>query len=282
MYAQTAVLAVQDESRGAIDQLVSIGFEPIDVFLLKEAGVGKVKKYPAAFVSAAKHTGEDARAEGLLVGTQLPMQDLDQRAPKPYFSFFLLGKDGMFAATPVRNWSRAKIIENAKSEQVLKVEIEEMRRERIQVGSETERIESDLRALRDRASRVAGIDELISLKTEVSRLKSFGEENTADRKQLKHLLNLAQMRKEPEGIDERRFALSQDLREVALLTADADRLSRQRQSAAEATVQDKLALLRETASSDPTALAQEVVRLRTRRKELERRLGVNSDKPADF
>ena len=252
------------EHFGIIDQAVASSFRPESVFLLV-AGAG-VKEFPAVFLTRG--------GSGLDQGGEILAASLLPQAESLSFSFFLKGHDLSFAATPVRTWSRESIRKNTVSYSELTAEVSTLSRQLKDKQTLVAKVEQELDSLRSKASAVAGVDEIIDLKIELARLRGFGDQKAAERERLRDLVSIGRKRTDPEGVDALRQELSLHLADTARATAMADRLRVRRKEAARATLDKKLAFVKEMSRYNPEELAAEVIRLRNRRRELEARLNL--------
>lgn len=262
---------------GFVDQLVSVPFTPTKVFVIEEVGPGEVQRFPGYVVQAQGGAAQSAGNQEVLVGARVPLSNLGSDKQVFHFTFFLLDNVASFAATPVKRWSRKMLVDNSRPIDDLRVEVESVER-KVQVQKmEHQAIDERLKALRDRASLIADIDKIVDLKVELGRLKSYVEDKSIEQQRLKKLIDDSRKNSEMgSDIDVLRRDLSSDLQEAAQVTAMADRLNSRRRDAAVASMQKKIALIKEMKAVDPEALAKEALKLRARRKELETRLNVGS------
>src|SRR5262249_48625981 len=90
------------------------------------------------------------------------------------------------------------------------------------------------------------------------------------------LNNLGRQVVDPDNIDVLRQDLQADLAETAKVTAVADRLNLRRRGGGVQDFAKKVNLVKEPHSANPESLAQEVLRLRKIRKELEAKLNLST------
>ena len=138
-----------------------------------------------------------------------------------------------------------------------------------------------LELMRDRASRIAGVDEIVDLKLQIGALEGGGEGNQEEQERLRSLIARAREFTDSPESDARRRELQTQLEETAKATAMADRLNARRREAARETLNRQLALIREMRSLSRAELAQSVLQLRARRRGLERRLDISPNGPED-
>lgn len=238
---------------GLFEQRVRVSFQPTGSFLLLSTEPGSVRSFDSAIVEGS---GE------YLVGA--PLKELGALA-----TFFIRGKDALFAATPVRRVSEV----DRRSREDIATSVQELERERLDIERVIGFSEIKLRELRLRAMQIAGVDELIKLQTELNRLQTADKNRQAEEDRLKQLVKIARSQKDPEGIDLLRQSLSENLRDTAQATALAERLKSRKKRSALESFQEKMALIKEMSQYSREELAREILTLRARRRELERALG---------
>ena len=132
---------------------------------------------------------------------------------------------------------------------------------------------------REAASKIAGVDDLIDLKTELASLKGFDDRKAAELDRLREMVKRGRFSPEPESADQLRMQLSQQLRDAARVTADADRMGMSQRESATANYRRKIELVKQAEGVNAEELAQDVLVLRKRRRELEARLNVDAPNP---
>ena len=133
-------------------------------------------------------------------------------------------------------------------------------------------MEKQLSQLREQASKIAEVDEIIDLKSELTNVRGFDEQKSAEIERLRTLVAEGRDAADPKNLVSIRATLAENLAGIAKVTALSDRLSGRRREAAAASYRRKINLVRESEGIDPELLAQEALDLRRRRKELEARL----------
>lgn len=275
--------AASGTGRSAVDQFVSVPFEPQSVYLLLEKRLGSLEEYPARYLRRETFTKSGAAPGELYIGAQVPYAGASREPEDVRYTFFMRGAEMSFAATPIRTWTQEAFTSNMATTDALREECVRTEHEIAQRRAESAVFEGELKGLRDQASKIAGIDEIIDLKMELARLKGFGDQKAAEKERLKALLaeGRGQQAEDPK-IDVLRQELSANLRDTARMTAMADRLKSRRREAARTTVEKKLSLVREMSRYNPETLAQEVLKLRAKRKDLEAKLNIAPASPSDF
>jgi hypothetical protein len=267
---------------GIVDQLVSVAFPPKKAFVLVAPEGGALVQMPASVVRPTGHLAEELGTNRVLAGGVVPR---DRSTGEVRFTFFLKGDEGRFAATPVRVWTRESLNRNIVDFERLASETARFERLWSERSKELEDAEAELEILRKRASEIASVEEIIDLKLELARLKGFGSSKAEEEGRLKELIERASRASSPPDIDERRGELSVHLQDAARASALQARLSRRKQAAARSSLAQKLALIKQMSSYDPQSLAQEVLKLRARRKSLERKANPSApkeDSASDF
>jgi hypothetical protein len=261
---------------GVIDQIINVTFEPFAVFLLLETGVGDIKQYQAAAVELIALGAQSAGSRQLIVGAPVIMNGQGLEDNTFHFTFFMAGQNASFAATEVKNWSIEQLRKDTISLHDLLGEIAQLENKLRVKRVENLNLEESLASLRKRASDIAEIGQIVKLKMELKALSNAYQEKQAEAERLKSLIDLGRQVRDPEGIDQYRLELSLHLQEAAKVTAIADRLSKRQQEAARQNFMRKIGMVKEMDTSDPAALAKEVLQLRKQRRELENRLGITS------
>lgn len=247
--AEDATMASSSGSQGIFDQRIRVSFQPAGSFLLSSAEPGVVTSWDSVVIEGDGEylVGSHAREAGSLA------------------TFFIRGKDSLFAATPVRRVSTIDRRDRGSIERT----VQELERER----ADHERVigfaEIRLRELRVQAMQLAGVDELIQIQTELNRLQTADEHRQVEEERLKQLVKLGRSLKDPEKIDQLRQSLSENLRDTAQATALAERLKSRKKQTAQENFQEKLALIKEMSKYSREELAREILTLRSKRRELE-------------
>ncbi len=251
--------------RRSIDQIVNTSFEPTSAFILENSR--KLRKFPALFMRLSE-PGQFLLAaqvgEGIAPGETTT------------FTFFLKGVDGAFAATPVKSWSSVALDTNSSSTDTLASEADKLEAQLKGKRQQVAGMDRELRTLRAEASKIAGVDEIIDIKMDLARVKGFGEQGAAEQERLRRLIELGRAVKDPPEVSRLRGDLTLQLRDSAQKTALASRLTARKRAAGKATLEQRLQLVKEMSSYDPKALAQQVLKLRERRRALEERLSARS------
>ena len=271
-----------------VDQLVSVAFDPVGAYLLIEQGLGAVARiraeYIPYFVAARLEPGAESEPAAapvfrpneprkVVVGSAVPVDILKQGEGRFHFSFFLTGPKSTFAATPVKRSSAQELEPADLTVQAMSREIEKIEEDYSSRKKELEGIEDRLSSLRSKASAIAGVDEIVDLKMELSKLKGYGQEKAVETERLKTLIESGRKQKDTRELDPLKSELSVHLRDVAGRTANADRLEQRKQDSARTSLNQKMELVREMEGEDAEALAREMVKLRAKKKELESKLG---------
>jgi len=248
-----------------LEQVVSVPFLPKRAFVLLDLGRNSPLQYPAHLVvREQKQDGElEILAAGRIPAVMRASDDLVR------YSFFLLGADGTFAAIPVREVSKDRLRAATRTETDLLQSMDELGQRLTLLRTEYEGVDHKLNQLRERASVLANVDEIVELKMKLSKLQSSGEDNSSERERLRTLIELGRQLGEPADIYSLLQELSLHLSETAKATALADRLNSRRREVAKASLNDRLALVKEMKNVDAEALGKEILVLRAKRKKLE-------------
>lgn len=254
---------------GILQQAIVVPFEPVSIYALQEVGPGTVKQY-----RAVSYTPGDAKAPpgsnvALTVGAPVRRGADANDSGVFHFTFFVTGLEGQFAATEMKAWTWKKLVENTLPFSVMEREIEIDQRSVAALEQSSNDVEAKLAQLREQASKIAEVDELIDLKMELSNTKGFDEKKLDEITRLRRLAELGRTIGDVSAVDEMRVQLSTQLAEAAKTTALSDRLNRSKRDAAAASYRRKLEIIRRNEGIDQQELAQEILQLRRRRKELE-------------
>ncbi|MCB0323311.1 MAG: hypothetical protein KDD69_07035 [Bdellovibrionales bacterium] len=263
-----------------IDQLVSYEFDPVTVLVLRESASGRVEQFRAEAVALDSVQAAEPTARSYLVGAPVPLVQSDSDQSNFHFTFFAASRDAAFAATAVKGWTRAELVENSPDAPELKRRIAAIEQELKILRVRAIDLEEQLAELRGKAAKIANIEAIIELKAKIATRQSREEDLTEEMERLRALIETGRQLEDPPQVDEWRHELSEHLREAAKVTAVADRLNRRKREAALQSFLQKLNLVKEMQQADPEALAQEILALRKERRELERRLGITSGEAA--
>ncbi len=279
--AEGQAVAKASSAEGTIDQVLLVPFEPSWSFVLVETGLGEIQRFPAQFVSGYRYETETEMRDAYLAGARIPLTNL--RKGTFHFSFFVFGDKGEFAATPISEWSHQMLVESTVDEKRLRERVSEVKRQVDVERLELSALEDKLRVLRDKASVVSGIDDIVDLNMELTRLKGTAQDSAVEQARLRTLISAGRQEGIDGDIDTRRQQLLELLTETAQATAMADRLSAHRREAARTNLQKKLALVKEMKSVDADVLAKTALELRARRRQLEATRNVQpTEAPTDF
>lgn len=261
-----------------IDQHVSTAFDPKRSYIFFEPALGKVRQYPAATIAEEGKISDSETIDRRIVGAKVALDQIPETSTAVHFSFFILGEEGVFAATPVRSWPVDKLKENSQSVAELHGEIAELEAQKRENDLKILSLEDDLDILRQEASKIAGVEDIVELQREQRSVETMLKNSEKEKLRLERLVELGRELDDPQEIDAIRTDLLDQLKEAAQATAMADRLNARRKASALTVLKNKLASVRQTANLNPEALAQEVLRLRKVRREWEGRLNVSAPK----
>jgi len=265
---------------GIIEQAISVPFKPVSVYALVEAPGKGVKQYHAAVVPTAIGATSVEAGQTVTVGALIPFPTGVSADGLFHFTFFLASLGGDFAATEVRSWTWKTLKGNSLALTALESEIDRLEDQIQPSREENMQLEARLTQLKESASKIAGVDALIDLQSELDSLKGFDEKKASEVERLRSLAYEAELEPDPPGMDDMLMNLNDQLRRAARITADADRLGTSRKESVEANFQRKLDLVRDTENANAQELAQEALRLRKQRQELEARLNEGQDTAA--
>ena len=262
---------------GLIDQIVSVGFEPVTLFVLQQTAEGEIRQYRAAALPLPASGNIPSSEHELLLAAPVLITEKNLRDPSFHFTFFMASKDAAFAATVVKKWTLEELRQNSLQPSQMREEIEQLDQRLKILRVEVLNLDEKLADLRSRASQIAPIDEIIDLQMNLEGIDRTKKKKDEEILRIHELVESGRKLQDPENVDTLRQELALHLAEAAKVTALADRLDRRRQDAALQTFMNKVNLVKEMQSANPEALAQEVLRLRKKRRELEARVGVGSN-----
>ncbi|MCC6221069.1 MAG: hypothetical protein IT291_07510 [Deltaproteobacteria bacterium] len=279
--AVTVAQIKSEPSNYVVDQDVFLSFVPIKAFLLIEGG--EVKHFPAVFIEKDLGKGSKLGRKYFQVGAILPSVIANKMGAILRFTFFFVGEQSQFAATPVVEWSMAELLSNYKGIEAVEAAVADLNSLLNLAQYQMSELEESLNEVREDASRIAGVDNIIMLKTRLAELESDEVSKQAERARLERLLAIGRGLADVPELSFYMQELSVHLQEAAKTTAMADRLSVRKRKAARAKLNYKIALAKKFGDENPVPLTKEVARLRQVRRQLEKRLGRDGDAAqADF
>ena len=256
---------------GILEQTISVPFEPVSLYALQEIAIGEIRQYRAVAAQLGD-PAEAAQSVQLTVGAPVAKNaDADEEGLF-HFTFFLTDLNGQFAATEVKGWSWKRLAENTLPGTLLERNGAAYAQEITMQQAKNSEMEKQLSVMREQASKIAEVDEIIDLKSELTNVRGFDEQKSAEIERLHTLVAEGRDAADPKNLVSIRATLAENLAGIAKVTALSDRLSGRRREAAAASYRRKINLVRESEGIDPELLAQEALDLRRRRKELEARL----------
>lgn len=153
-------------------------------------------------------------------------------------------------------------------EEQIKTATQELKSEERLAKSEDERLEM----LKTQALQMTGVDDLVELNTELDSLNDAPVLTDAELIRLDQLYKLGAKDVADSVIADSITDLNRQLFQVTKLTTKIDRTERSKMSRRHTDVEGRIQMIRESLSIDSEEIAREVVRLRARRKELEKQL----------
>lgn len=268
VYAQEPADNIPDDV-GIISELVEISFAPIRVNLLVVNQNEQIEKYHAEFIPI----DNDGAGHRIYAGGRISIDRKGALTNPILVTFIFEGNNNEMAATPVKSWNLNSINRNTKSIIELSKGKEIIKEKITAAQAQMAELERRSLELRNIVSQIAGVEEIVKLKNELAATKARITDLKADKERLAKLSEAAKEKAEIDDIDILRRELNVHLTEAAKATAMADRLSKRKQKAAMQSIQEKIAVIKETANEDPKALARLALELRAERKKLEMRLG---------
>lgn len=277
----TAETAAQNAQGKAylLQQAVSLPASPESALVIVEVGPGTVSQFPAGFVELPTNVQNLATRKQRLLGAAVPINSLPSHQTPVQFTFFAVTKDASVSATPVKKWTSQELGANSRPTAQLKQESQQLQLDIESLRKEQTEITEQLNRQKEKASSLAGIDEIVNLKMRYAFLTSHQDEQNRTVEQLRKTIERARDQLPPADVDRRRQELSISLKETARRTAIARRLTARKQESAVAGFQKKLELIKQYEGVDAEALAREVLTLRIQRKQLQEKLR-GTPKPA--
>ncbi len=258
---------------GILEQTIAVPFEPVSLYALQEVGLGEIRQYRAVAAQLSTPAeAEQTKSFQLIVGAPVARAKDQDEDGIFHFTFFLTDLNGQFAATEVKGWSWKRLVENTLPGSLLERNGAAYAQEIEMQQTKNVEMEKQLTSMREQASKIAEVDEIIDLKSELTNVRGFDEQKSAEIARLKALVAAGRDEPDPPNLVSIRATLAENLAGIAKVTALADRLSGRRRDAAAASYRRKINMVRETEGIDAELLAQEALDLRRRRKELESRL----------
>ena len=262
------------EGVGFIDELIALDITPEKVFSLVEIAPGEVERYPAKFLDyyeTIRYPKVVGDTNHWIVASPLTLPKETQSLT---FTFFLIAEDGYFAGTPVVNRSLEQIIDERKPTSQLEEEVRQSRKKLLSQVKMLEGLDEELAELREKASKVVGIENIVDLNMELSELEGFSSELESEKERLEELIKIGRKAKQPANLAQKRRELQAFLKEAAKVTAMADRLNKKKKNAALSTLRKNISLVKQTSGYNLQLLSQEVLKLRRQRRKLEAQLNL--------
>lgn len=253
---------------GVIDQLMNLKQAPHDSYILSEDSLGEITQYP----TQVEFLGNSEEQSIFILGSLVPNPERSSF----HFSIFTKDLNENAHATRVSEWSSARLLANTPDELELRKLIDDTESRIKQEIGERDIVESKLDPLQTEISQVGMVKEITDMKLQLSAMDDFMADYETLKAELDTRLNRGRSLVDPKDIDEKRKTISEHLREAAQITSVADRLNRRREDAALQNFKRKLTAVKEMKNVNMQDLAQEVLRLRRKRRELESALNLNS------
>jgi len=205
-----------------------------------------------------------------LVGSFVPQKLIETNSTsRVAYTFFLVGTNTEFHATPVKLLSMAALQEQQIDLERLKADLRALIGQKDEIETEVKGLERELSSVRSQLMDQAGLDSLLQVKRETQAQEELTRILSEEAKALAARIEQARNLDEPKEYSDRLQSLSKDLEDTAKVTALADRLATRRKEAALESARRKLALVREMQDVDRERLAREVMNLRRKRRRLE-------------
>ena len=173
---------------------------------------------------------------------------------------------------PVKTTSFAEIKYAAMSiaaiEDQIKLGNQELKREDRLAKSEDDRLEQ----LKGQALQMTGVDDLVELNTELDSLTDVPVLTDAELSRLNSLYAQGRTSLADQTVNETIPELNRQLFQVAKLTTKVDQAERAKLSQHHTDIGRRIAMIRESLSLNSEEIAQEIVRIRARRRELEKQI----------
>ena len=254
------------ENKYIVDQTISVPFSPSEVKAIISGAPGEVSIFKSEFVEISAHRTKEGKSYLVHVGSMFPSAVLSGDSLEVVFT--ALSKDGDLMVAPTRTWKKEDLDKLASLREGLLADTDKLRFEVARSKSEVTDIDKSIKELQVKASEIAGVEEIVALKLELSELRGAGESGESEKERLKALVEKGRSTTDPEGIHELLKELANQLAKTAEATAMADRLNERKKSAAMATLNQKLELIKEMEALDSQELAERALLLRARKRAL--------------
>lgn len=261
------------EDFGIIEQTIAVGFKPASTYaLVTQKPTGRNKQLVRRIHGSIIPSDNNSVHVAILV----PNNIFNEEEQEIYYCFFLLSTDGEIAATEVKTTSKEQILNSFISKAKLLEEIKQYEEQLPVLKTKNVLSQTKLSQTKEKASKIAEVDDLVDLKSELENLKS-GDSNAMF--VMLFLKNLyaknAFFQDTPEDM-QMRMELDAQLREIL----KASLLNKKAESNSPADIianfHKKIELVKSTENSNAELLAIEVLRLRKQRKELEAQLNTET------
>lgn len=263
-------------------RLAELDHEIISVYFLLETKLGVLKIFKADKMYLGQKLRQDSKGYRYYLTAVFPKSDVGANSALVRSSFVaIVGNDiSSRVVLPIVVSNFWDLEAQSRNEGFYKDSNE-------QLHEELEQRRNTLINLRREAEQIAGrvgdsplVKQASDLKREVGAL-SFAQEDLEVRlKMLQGMISGNDDSTTPESFDGRQAELSEQLRDVAQLTARADRMNRLRKLAYANSIKRKYAIIEEFGNVDPEDLQTELNELRKQRAKLEAKLNEPGEKLA--
>lgn len=272
------------EDFAIIEQTISAGFKPASTYALVAQKLSSnnwrlIKRIHGTIIQG---TEDDSAVD---VAVIVPKEVFSEEDQELYYSFFLLSLDGEISATEVKTITKEQLLNSFVPNEQLNQEITQFEQQLPILKTKNVISQNKLSQSKEKASKIAEVDDLVDLKSELESLKENDTDSVSEIQSLKNLY--ASNVYNPNTLEDTqlRMDLEKKLREVIQSTTFHKKTENNSPAEIIANFQKKIELVKSAEDTNPEVLAKEVLALRKKRLELESKLnatGTESGGNKDF
>lgn len=268
LFSLNPVLA---EDFGIIEQTIAVSFKPTSTYALVAQKLSAsnwrlIKRIHGTIVANPEDEGT------LDVAVVVPQEVFSEEDQELYYSFFLISVDGEIAATEVKAITKEQLLNSFIPQEQLSLEIKQFEQQLPILKTKNVISQNKLNQTKEKVSKIAEVDDLIDLKSELASLKE-GDSNAASEVEVLKNLYADNVYKpdSPEDL-QMRMDLEKQLKEIIKSSTFQKKSTSNSPAEIISNFHKKIELAKSISYNNPEILAKEVLSLRRKRLELEAQL----------
>lgn len=265
LFATSSALA---QNFGIIEQTIAVGFKPTSTYALVAQKLSSnnwrlIKRIHGTIIPSPEEE------ETLYVAVVVPQEVFSEEDQELYYSFFLLSVDGEIAATEVKTITKEQLLNSFVPKEQLSLEIKQFEQQLPVLKTKNVISQNKLSQTKEKVSKIAEVDDLIDLKSELANLKEGDSDAASEVEVLKNLY--AENVYKPVSLEhlQMRMELEKQLKDILKSTTFQKKSSSNSPAEIISNFHRKIELAKSISNSNPEILAKEVLALRKKRLELE-------------